>query len=593
MANPSAGPNNNFHSASLYVGDLKPEVTEALLFKIFNAVGPVASIRVCRDAVTRQSLGYAYVNFHNVNDAERALDNMNYTNIRNKPCRIMWSQRNPSLRKSGVGNIFVKNLDKSIDNKTLYDTFSMFGDILSCRVATDENNQSRGYGFVHYARQEFANRAIEKVNGMTIADKQVYVAPFETKKHRGPKKRIFTNVYLKAFPKTWSEEKLAEVCMEYGPTNSTYLSTDENGESKGFGFVNFETAEAAERCVSEMNGKKYDGCTDPIFAARAQKKKEREVELKDKREKRKSERMKKYDGVNLYVKNLNDSVGDKELEELFKQYGVITSAKVMLGENNKSRCFGFVCFQTKDEASRAMTDMNSKIIGGKPLYVGLAQRKDQRRHALEMQARRRAQKSSASKSRRGGGRGGIPGGRGNFYNNQMSMVPTPGNMPNRRINPMPARAPWYNTGYTGMMGNNVRMPMANNYGPGSRGRGMGGMHQPNPAAAAASAVAPLQAYKTPGGPVPTHPADPPNKLTAASLTNADPTQQKQMIGERIFPLVQSFEPRLAGKITGMLLEMDNTELLHLIEDQEALMQKVNEALAVLKQYNEQNTVAME
>lgn len=70
------------------------------------------------------------------------------------------------------------------------------------------------------------------------------------------------------------------------------------------------------------------------------------------------------------------------------------------------------------------------------------------------------------------------------------------------------------------------------------------------------------------------------------LAAAEPQIQKNMIGERLYPLIYVHQPTIAGKITGMLLEMDNAELLNLIESPDALMHKIDEALIVLKNHTQ-------
>uniref|UniRef100_A0AAR2M295 Polyadenylate-binding protein n=1 Tax=Pygocentrus nattereri TaxID=42514 RepID=A0AAR2M295_PYGNA len=583
--NPSAP---SYPMASLYVGDLHQDVTEAMLYEKFSPAGPILSIRVCRDMMTRRSLGYAYVNFQQPADAERALDTMNFDVIKGRPVRIMWSQRDPSLRKSGVGNIFIKNLDKSIDNKALYDTFSAFGNILSCKVVCDENG-SKGYGFVHFETHEAAERAIEKMNGMLLNDRKVFVGRFKSRKEReaemGARAKEFTNVYIKNFGEDMDDDKLKEIFTKFGPALSIRVMTDDGGKSKGFGFVSFERHEDAQRAVDEMNGKELNG--KQVYVGRAQKKAERQTELKRKFEQMKQDRMTRYQGVNLYVKNLDDGLDDERLRKEFSPFGTITSAKVMM-EGGRSKGFGFVCFSSPEEATKAVTEMNGRIVATKPLYVALAQRKEERQAHLTNQYMQRMASVRA-----------VP----NPVLNPYQPAPPSGyfmaaipqvrhthnfqNMPNA-IRPTAPRPQAFST--VRPTASQVPRVMASQR---MTSQPLG----PRPTnAGAATGTAPVRAvpqYKYAPGvrnpqqhlstqPQPAVHVQGQEPLTASMLAAAPPQEQKQMLGERLFPLIQNMHPTLAGKITGMLLEIDNSELLHMLESPESLRSKVDEAVAVLQ-----------
>ncbi|KAJ1922265.1 Protein phosphatase PP2A regulatory subunit B [Mycoemilia scoparia] len=575
-------------AASLYVGELDPSVTEAMLYELFKLCGAVASIRVCRDSVTRRSLGYAYVNYLQRPDAERAISELNYTEIKGRACRIMWSQRDPSLRKTGSGNIFIKNLDESIDNKALHDTFASFGKILSCKVATDREGNSKGYGFVHYEKKESAEEAISKVDGMLLMKKKVFVGMHVPRRERMSKleemQAKFTNVYVKNIALDVTEEQFREHFTKYGAITSAVITTDEKGESRGFGFVNYEDHESAKKATEELHDTDFHG--QKLFVSRAQKKQERERELRSQYEQALSEKRSKYQNGNIFIKNFDDDIDDEKLRQEFSIFGMITSAKVMRDEKGNSRGFGFVCYSNPDEANKAISEMNNRMWGTKPIYVALHQRKEERSRNF----RHRAQPGLMYQQ--------IPGG---FVPPNAAGYPMPAGYPapNQFPHPsMPRPMDWPVNGqpgavppYPGMpphyqnpgrhMG---RPPRSRNPGQrggrgGPRGASRGSHFSRNPRSMAQHQGG-SQAADATGDANPTE--EQPAKLTAASLAAASDNDQKQMLGEVLYPKIQDIcGEQDPGKITGMLLEMDNGELLALTEDDEALKAKVDEAISVL------------
>ncbi|KAM4027635.1 polyadenylate-binding protein 1-A-like isoform 1-T3 [Anomaloglossus baeobatrachus] len=605
------------NTASLYVGDLCLDVTEAMLHEKFSPAGNILSIRVCRDKLTHQSLGYAYVNFQQPADAERALDTMNFEDMKGKPMRIMWCQRDPSIRKSGVGNVFIKNLDETIDSKLLYDTFSAFGNILSCKVVCDENG-SKGYGFVHFETHESAQKAIDSLNGMILDNQKVFIGHFKSRKDREPElvaRALFTNVYIKNFGENMDDERLKELFCKYGPILSVKVMTDANGTSKGFGFVNFETHEDALKAVGEMNGKDVNG--KAIYVGRAQKKSERQAELRKRFEQIKQERITRSQGINLYIKNIADCIDDNLLYQVFSPYGTITSAKVMV-DGRRSKGFGFVCFSTPEEAAKAVTEMNGRIIASKPLYVALAQRKKDRLVLLANQFMQRMDHTQM-----------VP--------NQVINTYQPPLTPSYLMPPVPQaqnHAAYYPTGpipqampspnWTPQAFQNVPRairlaahrpamysPLRPVY-PAPRAMSVQPLanfshqamdpHSSHATAAATNISAVCSVPHQYSAPVyqqqliiqPQVAVQQPTivmeEQPTTSIVAPPPADQKQMLGELLFSRIQAMHPTLGSKITGMLLELDNTEILRMLESTEFLQTKVNEAVSVLQVYQAKQVV---
>jgi len=283
----------------------------------------------------------------------------------------------------------------------------------------------------------------------------------------------------------------------------------------------------------------------------------------------------------------------------------------------KSKGFGFVYFHNPEEATKAVTEMNGRMLDSKPLYVAIAQRREVRRAQLEAQYAQRAAKGITAPQL-------LPPQSALFYQGMQGM-------PQRVLYPqqmVPRGGRWPAQGGTPQMmgvparGLNYVMPLGGGEG---RGRGVPGGRGATPAGVSGGPVGrgrgqpqtrggltPQQGPRRPTGrgyqytsnarnqqtpqmhatASPSLPVDslaPTSEpLTIKTLAAAPEEQKKQMIGESLFPLVKEAQPELAGKITGMLLEMDNGELLHLLESREALTEKIDEALTVLQSHEQED-----
>uniref|UniRef100_A0A1I7SRM5 ELAV-like protein 2 n=1 Tax=Bursaphelenchus xylophilus TaxID=6326 RepID=A0A1I7SRM5_BURXY len=153
---------------NLIINYLPQTMSQDEVRSLFASMGPIESCKLVRDKTTGQSLGYAFVNYCNPDDASRARQSLNGLRLQNKTIKV------PNSANGGFC-IFVFNLCPETDEPTLWRLFGPFGAVLHVNVMK-EYNKCKGYAFVTMANYEDAVNAITNLNGTQLGNRTLQIS---------------------------------------------------------------------------------------------------------------------------------------------------------------------------------------------------------------------------------------------------------------------------------------------------------------------------------------------------------------------------------------------------------------------------------
>ncbi|KAL9104434.1 MAG: hypothetical protein Q9163_000640 [Psora crenata] len=162
--------------ATVYIGNLDERVTDSLVWELMLQAGRIVNVHLPKDRVTQTHQGYGFVEFISEEDAEYAARIMNQVRLYGKPIRVNKASADKQKTVEVGAELFVGNLDPMVTEQTLYETFGRFGSLISApKVARDDANISKGYGFISFSNFEASDDAIANMNGQYLMNKEISV----------------------------------------------------------------------------------------------------------------------------------------------------------------------------------------------------------------------------------------------------------------------------------------------------------------------------------------------------------------------------------------------------------------------------------
>ena len=267
----------NFNQGILFIKNLDPDIEVSQLHDAFANFGEIISCEIPSDIqiITKPdgtkekkliSREYGYVQFRNPEDAKQAMTDLKDASINGRPVEVLpFCPRQQQNTETTFVNCFIQNIPESYTDEDLKNLFSEFGTPESYKVVTDENGKSKQFGFCSMSSHEEAVKAVEGLNGREIDGSTITCGRSKTKNERQKEIQIESEkwrkanyekykgrcLYVRNFDETVTDEELKMIFSQFGNVESAKVILDDEGNSKQFGFVCFETEFQAEKCLKE------------------------------------------------------------------------------------------------------------------------------------------------------------------------------------------------------------------------------------------------------------------------------------------------------------------------------------------------------
>lgn len=368
----------------LFLGNLAPTIDNYEVFQLITTNGnfTVESMNIKRS----QNAAFAYVKLGSKKEVEEAKKKLNLMDFKGRILKADAFQKAEKRNLQSANTcLYFKGFKAKSDFKTVMDMFSQFGEINEFKPKSDKENNFIGSGSISFNSEEHALNALNQLNGQEIDGKKIEVMKFSKESSGHKANNNFPVVLIKNIPPHMNKDdelksflqKLCEVniCTIFQEYHQDYQETN--------GIALLSSSEEVEKCIARSKDPENNILGLEIFQA-PYNKRNCELLIMAKKLSLKS----KYEGSNVVVKGLPKEIDEKQLLQLFSDYGKVKSVKIATegvmrdtkdSKGNvidkqyvyESKGFGYVLFLEPISAAKAIEAMNNKPFVYKNMSMNL------------------------------------------------------------------------------------------------------------------------------------------------------------------------------------------------------------------------------